>query len=290
MTKTQFFFANIFAKLGLPRTQKRLLEAAGELQLLKEAQEVLGSHVWSNLKGEPQYQRVINEIELLLAEKSNLLDKAEILKNKEQDIRDQSNNRFSVPDNQHEESQLEFQQEQAKLVKLRAEQTQLKSNAAAIKREHDQTVSFINELKAATEIDTTTLEHQKKKIASLKQSFTDLKKQKIQLDNQISKSTDIMNKISEVINASNNLEQDSTAHKFRILGENNKEISTMFSRIGLIDNKIGTHYSELGKHISLDSLENSTSRDLVKPHFRMCKVMKALRASIRYNHQLGGRA
>jgi len=273
MTKTQFFTAQILSKLGFPRTQKRLLDAADELHLLKEAQEVLGQNVWSKLRDLPQYKDVISDIEQLLEEKERLSEHAETLKDEVENLRNQQNNQFS-----------------SHVALLKSELATIKSKALEIRREHDEAKSYLDDIKAAGETDSNLISSQENQIASHKQSFAALKEEKNKLDLQLVKATTEFEKTSEIIEDSNNSQQDSTVKKFRELGEKNKEISGILSRVGIIDNKISSHYSELGKHISLDSLTNAQSRKLVKEHFGLCKIIEALRKSIGYNHILGGRA
>ena len=127
MTDTQFFFAKILSQLGFPRTQKRLLEAAEELHLLKEAQEVLGRNVWSDLKDQTRYQDVIAEIEQLLAEKKRLTEKSEILKEEEIEIRNKQNSQLNIPNKEHSGIHEQFRREQAEMAEMKSEQAKIKS-------------------------------------------------------------------------------------------------------------------------------------------------------------------
>jgi len=290
MTKTQFFTAQILSKLGFPRTQKRLLDAADELHLLKEAQEVLGQNVWSKLRDLPQYKDVISDIEQLLEEKERLSEHAETLKDEVENLRNQQNNQFSISESSNTDTLEQFKRQQSHVALLKSELATIKSKALEIRREHDEAKSYLDDIKAAGETDSNLISSQENQIASHKQSFATLKEEKNKLDLQLVKATTEFEKISEIIEDSNNSQQDSTVKKFRELGEKNKEISGILSRVGIIDNKISSHYSELGKHISLDSLTNAQSRKLIKEHFGLCKIIEALRKSIGYNHILGGRA
>jgi len=290
MTRTQFFTAQILSKIGFSRTQKRLLDAADEVHLLTEAHEVLGKNVWADLKDSPQYKEFIREIEQLLEEKEKLLNKSEILKDEEITLRDQQNNQFNVSNVSEESTLVQFRQQQTGVAEIKSELAKIKSEAMQIKRQHDEAKIYLDEIKAAGETDTDIITAQEEQINSHKQSFLQLKLQKQTQDKLLAQASAKLDTLSEKIEHSSNAKQDSTVQNFKKLGEKNKEISTTVSRIGIIDNKIGSHFRELGKHISNDVFTNTESKKLIREHFRLCKVIKALRTSIKYNHILGGRA
>ena len=290
MTSTQFFFAQTLAKLGFPRTQKRLLDAADEVHLLKEAQEVLGQNIWPNLKDEPEYKDTIWEIEQLLDEKAKLTEQAEELNVEVEELRDNQNNQFKIPDKSNDNDQQQLRLKQSKVTELKSELANVKSEALKIRREHDEAKNYLNDITNSGETNLEILTAQKMKIASYKESFATLKEQKNTLDKQLATAQLNFEKISNTIKNSDNAQHNSTVEQFRVLGEKNKEISTVLSRVGLIDNKIASLYNDLGRHISLDALKNPNCKQLIKEHFGLCKIMHALRKSINYNHILGGRA
>jgi len=292
MTSTQFFFANILKKLGVQRTQKRLLDAADEVHLLKEAQEELGKNVWPKLKDEPKYKNTISEIERLLDEKETLSEQGELLKKQEENLREQQTNNFHSPSpsDVDSETHIQFRQEQSRVNGLKSELASIKSEALRIRREYDKTKSHLANIKASGETDIDIITAQEQQMLSYKETFSELKLQKTELDQELNKAQVVLNKLSHTVKNSHNVKHDSKVEQFKVLGEKNKEISTILSRIGIIDNKIGTLFGDLGKHISLESLEDSNSKKLIKGQFGLCKIMSALRKSINYNHILGGRA
>lgn len=63
MTKLRYLIAKTFYYFGIKRTQKRLNDGAAELQLLHDAEDLLGRKVWRNLgeieKYRPSYDALV---------------------------------------------------------------------------------------------------------------------------------------------------------------------------------------------------------------------------------------
>mgnify|MGYP000206335314 CR=1 FL=1 len=288
MTNRQFFFANLFKKVGLLRKQKRLQDAATELQLLKEAEEILGRHVWTKVKDLEHYKVNYWGINKLLNERSEFVDKIQEIKARIENIKHNQETRFKEVNNP--EHNIEGAYEKQKLVvdKIKSEQQDISDVAANIKRSYDGAGAKLEAISSGDE-NHPDIAAEKAKITQLKKKFTDLKEKKIFSDKKLAKQTAILMKISDSLQNSKNTYKDNAVGNYEVMGKANKALSVYRSKIGLLDNKIIAHYNEIGRNISKECFSSDECRRAVKGKFNLCKIMKALRQSIDYNHTLADR-
>lgn len=278
MTKNQYIIAKILSKIGIKRTQKRLLAAANELQLLKEAQDVLGRKVWSNLREHKKYQEIAETIDQLTIEKNELGDKAETLQVTINSLnKKQSHLTITTPG------------QATAVAEIKAQKANIKAEATAIKHKHDEAKRKVEAIKAAGDVDPFQLEQEEEKMAMLKATFVELKVRKAQADKQLLKLQKQINPIAKDAPEAINSTSSAKAEQFRRLGEKNKEMSTILSRSGIIDNKINALHGNVGKMISFQALDEPKFRKAIKENYGLCKVMRAIRRSVKYNHSLTGR-
>ncbi len=279
MTKTKYIIAKMFSTIGIKRTQTRLLSAANELQLLKEAQDTLGRRVWSKLREHAQYKEIVEAIDQLLAEKSNLEMDAEAV-------------RASIDNLKKDQLALTITpaSQSIAITEVKANLANIKAEATSIKHSYDEAKRRFDTMKAAEQADPFTLNREEEKMNALKSKFLDLKKRKIQADKQLIKlQLELSSSDKSKSSGSDGSETSSKAEYFKHLGQRNKEISTMLSRIGMIENKIRALQSDLGKKISFHALEDPKYRSAVDDNYGLCKVMREIRKSIKFNHSLSGR-
>jgi len=288
MTKRQFQTANFLKKIGILRKQKRLQNAAIELQLLRQAEEILGRNVWAKLKDIEQYKVNYWGINKLLQERNVYNDKIHEIKDKIEDIKNNQETRFKEVNNPDHNIEEMYEKQKSVVEKIKIEQTDISDVAANIKRSFDGAVA---KLQAITDNDTNAAEvnAEKAKIEQLKNKFSDLKDKKTFSDKKLAKQTAILTKISDSLLNSKNSYKDNAAGNYEIMGKANRALSAYRSKIGLLDNKIIVHYNEIGKNISKECYSDKECRKAVKGKFNLCKIMKSLRQSIDFNHTLADR-
>ena len=289
MTSQQFFFANILKKLGIQRKQKRLQAAATELQLLREAEEILGRSVWTKVKELEHYKVNYWEINNLLHERAELTKNISEIKTKIENIKQNQENRFRAKSTPDHDIETNYQKQKDLVDELKKEQINISDIAANIKRSYDGSAAKLEALNLEKNINQAEIDKEKIKINQLKDKFSHLKEKKADSDRKLAKQTAILSKITESFELSKRTYKDTAAGNYEIMGKANKAISAYRSKIGLLDNKIIDHYNEIGKHISKECFTDKECRKAVKGKFNLCKVMQALRQSIDFNHTLADR-
>ncbi|MGJ8656738.1 MAG: hypothetical protein ACSHX6_09820 [Akkermansiaceae bacterium] len=275
-------------KFGVLRKQKRLQDAALELQLLKEAEEILGRNVWTKVKELEHYKVNYWGINKLLHERNELSDKIQDIKSKIESIKQNQETRFKEVNNPEHNVEEIYEKQKIVVNKIQAEQKDISDIAANIKRSFDGAMAKLDAL-TSNDVPDSEINSEKAKIEQLKKKFSDLKEKKTISDKKLAKQTAILVKISDSLQSSKNTYKDNAAGNYEIMGKANKALSAYRSKIGLLDNKIITHYNEIGKNISKECFADDDCRKAVKDKFNLCKIMRSLRQSIDYNHNLADR-
>lgn len=288
MTKRRFIIASLLKKIGISLRQKRLVDAASELRLLRDAEEILGRSIWTKVKDIEQYKNNYLNISNLLEEKNTYQTKIQDIRSKLDDIRRNQESKFK-DDNSSEINLEELYEMQKSVVdKIKSEQSDISIVAANIKKIFDQSVSslqaIMNEGNNKAE-----LSAEKAKIEQLKNKFADLKEKKIISDENLAKETAILSKISDSLKGKKNTDNDSIANNYEIMGKANKALSSYYSKIGFLDNHILLNYNQIGQNISNEWQTNSQCKEAVKSKLMLCKIIKALRRSIDFNTILADR-
>jgi len=288
MTNRQFIIANFLKKIGIQRKQRRLQDAATELQLLKEAEEILGRNVWTQVKNLEHYKVNYWEINKLLQERTEFTEKITEIKNKLENIKQNQETRFKEANNTDINIDEMHEKQQLVVNKIKSEQEDISNVAANIKRSYDGAISKLKAL-GSDSSNEAEIEAEKKKIEQLKNRFTALKDKKANSDKKLAKQSAILNKISDSLQNSKSTYKDNAVDNYEVMGKANQAISAYRAKIGLLDNKIIEHYNQIGKNISKECFSDNDCKKAVKGKYNLCKIMRSLRQSIDFNHTLADR-
>jgi hypothetical protein len=288
MIKQKFIIANFLKKIGIHRKQKRILNVANELQLLREAEEILGRSVWTKVKDLEQYTIHYETIHKLLLKRTELDEKIQEIKEKMNAIKQSQETDFLKNNNSEHDINELYKKQQLIVDKIKSEQSDINDIANNIKRSFDGSVAKLERI-MADGTDATIINAEKAKIKQLKLKYSELKDKKLLNDQKLADQATIIKKISDSRKSSKSSYKDDAIGNYQIMGKANRAISAYHSEIGLLDNKIISHYTEIGKNISKECFSNSGCRNAVKGKFNLCKIIKSLRQSIEYNHTLADR-
>ncbi len=289
MTKRQFIFAKFLKKFGFLNKQKRLNDAATELQLLREAEDILGRSVWQNTEQLDLYKVNYWNIKNLLKQRAEISDKIQEVKDKVESIKQNKKTRFEGKSNVGDLNLEDMLAKQTVRVKeIETQQHDISRVANNIRRLYDGTILKLQTL-IDNHADAEEINVEELNIARLKEKFSNLKESKITCDGELSKQRAILKKISDSIYSNRTSYKDDATNNYEIMGKANKAISHYRSQLGLLDGKIMEHYDEIGKNISKDYFIDSECREAACTKEPLIKLMKALRQSIQFNYELADR-
>ncbi len=293
MTSSRFFIARFAQAFGYFRRNIRMADAATEMHLLREAEAQLGAAIWEN----------VDKIEELSVEYWNLRKFI-----KERDVvRTRLDECQARLDQAHEDrievlnSSMELNPELVeqrislltKLEELSMRRDEIVAEARDVRRSYEgfkMKLEVLSSESSGSEANAEEIGNVKTMLAELKIKFTDLKKQRLQIGEQI-KENDA--KIDLVEAQFNEKRLDRRAHAseaFLRIGESNKDMSLLRAEIGVLNTQMRQLYAEIGRFVSRRAHEHAGCAEAASSHRNLIEVMRALRRSIALNHRLAGMA
>lgn len=290
MTKGKFRIANLLKKFGIQKKQKRLNDAAVEIQLLRQAEDILGRSVWRNLESIDKYKVNYWNLKKMHHKKVEIVEKIDEIELQIQQLKKKKEYQFEQTNNDGDHDlQLMHSKQHDRVTQLKEEQAGITKIAGNIRRLHDGTVLKLQTLKEEDAAENL-LENEEKNLIKLKEKFTDLKEKKIECDQKLANQLAVLKKIETSINAKKSNYRSEATENYEVIGKANKALSTFRSQLGLLEGKLIEHYAEIGNQISKEHFTNEQCREATREKTGLCKIIRALRISIDYNYELSGRS
>ncbi len=286
MTPSRYIFARVAQAFGVNRRQRRMAEAASEMHLLREAEQVLGQSVWER----------VEEVEELGVEYWNL---RKLMKERD-DIRAKLAECEAILADAHEqrstllgaksESQQDLEKERidllAKLEKLSRERDTVIQQAREIRRIYDGLKMKLEVLQRDGSGDA--VEKTRARMVELKVRFTELKQTRDDVAAAIAEGDAKVDAIDTELAREKLKHRAEASEAFQQIGQANRDISSHKARLGLIDTQMRQLFSEIGRHVSRHAYVSEECRQAAKGHIPLIDVMRALRRSVAMNHRLAG--
>ena len=293
MTTTRYFIARFAQAFGIFRRNLRMGEAASEMHLLREAEAQLGMVVWEK----------VDSIERLSIEYWNL---RKLVKDREGVLAqlDECEKRLAATHqgradllNASPTPQTSLFDERIAVITsledITRERDLIVTKARDIRRIHDGLkikIEVLTEQRSPSPERTAELEKVKQRLAELKLEFIALKEERTLVGAKIDEGDKQLDQVDLAIETFKTERRSQASEIFKLIGEANREISSLRAELGVLDTRIGQLQSEIGRYVSRHSHNDKNCAETVKVHRGLIEVMRALRRSIALNHRLGGRS
>lgn len=291
MTTSRFYIARLAQAFGYFRKNHRMADAASEMHLLREAETQLGAAIWQKAESIEELsveywnlRKLIKEdaiVKAKLAECQAKLDQAHeervsVLTNAPTDQQDLLDKRADLL---------------AELESLASRRDEIVLQAREVRRTYDGmkmkleviTQEFQGSISGKEEIDKI-----KNRLVELKSQFSELKQQRLQIGTAIEEGDAKVDLVEEQIKESKKVRRIHASEALQIIGDSNKEVSTLRAESALLDTQMRQLYAEIGRFVSRHSHQHSASKAISSSHRGLVDVMRALRRSIALNHRLAG--
>jgi chromosome segregation ATPase len=286
MTTSRYIIARIAQAFGVNRRQRRMAEAASEMHLLREAEQVLGQSVWER----------VEEVEELGVEYWNL---RRLIKEREE-FRAKLAECEAILAEAHEQrtsllgaksgSQQELEDRRGELLtgleKLAKDRDAVIQQAREIRRIYDGLKMKFEVLQR--EGSSEAIQKTRTRMAELKVNFTQLKQERDRVAAMIAQGDAEVDAIDNELAAEKQKHRAEASVAFQQIGQANRDISSHKAQLGLIDTQMRQLFSEIGRHVSRNAFVSEQCRNAAKGHIPMIDVMRALRKSVAMNHRLAG--
>lgn len=286
MTTTRYIFARIVQAFGVNRRQRRMAEAASEMHLLREAEQVLGQSVWERVEEVEELGVEYWNLRKLIRERDEIrakLDEAESILADAHEQRSTLLGAKSGPQQELEEHRAELL---ADLEKLAKERDSVIQQAREIRRIYDGLKMKLEALQR--EGSSEAIEKTRSRMLELKSRFTELKQERDQIAAMIAEGDAEVDAIDTQLTEERQKHRAEASVAFQQIGQANRDISSHKAQLGLIDTQMRQLFSEIGRHVSRNAFVSDQCRSAAKGHIPMIDVMRALRKSVAMNHRLAG--
>lgn len=286
MTTSRYIIARFAQSFGVNRRQLRMSEAASEMHLLREAEQVLGQSVWEHVENVEELGVEYWNLRKLIKEREEIQANLEA---SEQFLSEAHEERSAILS-----AKTDYQQE------LEDSRGELLTSLESFAKERDTVISQAREirriydgLKMKLEVlqrekSSIALDQTRERMSELKTRFTELKSRRDQLVTKIAEGDEELTELEEKLEAERQVHRSEASVAFQKIGQANRDISTYKAQFGLVDTQMRQLFSEIGRHISRNAYANEQCRKAAKGHTPMIDVMRALRRSVAMNHRLAG--
>lgn len=280
-----YVYRRVLWQFGIKRVKKRWEIANKELQVLKEAEDLLGRVAWreaddvDELTGEfwqlrnieGQEQELENEIERLTDENEGLEDEI-----------------FDLTEDLHEEIDqlVEQRNEVAEDVdQYLLEIEEIREEAAEIRRRFDGHKVKYKVLKeqSGSEED---LENIQGVLKELREQFNERKDLTISRNEQIESVETRLLQVDEAIHAKRTEIGQKTAKISQKIGENSKRLADCMAKLGAYERERSDLQSKIGLYLSANPTGTAGLRKATQKHMDLVGRINYFRKSIQYNQRL----
>lgn len=285
MNALGYVYRRVLWQFGIKRVKKRWEIANKELQVLKEAEDLLGRVAWreaddvDELTGEfwqlrnieGQEQELENEIERLTDENEGLEDEI-----------------FDLTEDLHEEIDqlVEQRNEVAEDVdQYLLEIEEIREEAAEIRRRfdgHKVKYKVLKEQNGSEE----DLENIQGVLKELREQFNERKDLTISRNEQIESVETRLLQVDEAIHAKRTEIGQKTAKISQKIGENSKSLADCMAKLGAYERERSDLQSKIGLYLSANPTGTPGLRKATQKHMDLVGRINYFRKSIQYNQRL----
>jgi chromosome segregation ATPase len=286
MTPTRYILARFAQAFGVNRRQRRMAEAASEMHLLREAEQVLGQSVWERVEEVEELGVEYWNLRKLIKERDEIREKLDQCEAILADAHEQRSTLLGAKSDSQQDLESERATLLAELEKLSRERDTVIQQAREIRRIYDGLKMKLEVLQRESPGDA--VEKTKARMLELKTRFTELKHARDEVAVAIAEGDAKVDALDTELTEEKQKHRAEASVAFQQIGQANRDISSHKAQLGLIDTQMRQLFSEIGRHVSRNAFVNEQCRSAAKGHIPMIDVMRALRRSVAMNHRLAG--
>lgn len=285
MTRTRFSIAALLQSFGVVRKTRRLTDAAFEMHLMQDGEELLGSFCWQNLEELEDLSVEYWNLRRLDREEQTLIKK---LSDAENTLTSAQAKRADLVDRSKDIGQDLFQKREdlfEKIEELSVERDEVMTGATATKRKHSALKMKAEVLKEEGEANKEKVEQCRVELKELKEKFIASKSLLTESNERISaqeeKLVELQVKIDEKLEGS----KGEATQSFAQISEANRDITNYRAELGLLNGEQGAVFREIGRFLNLNATR-ADCRKACKGHRGLLEQTRLLYQSIQWNRRL----
>ncbi|BDS07680.1 hypothetical protein NT6N_27200 [Oceaniferula spumae] len=291
MNSSRYLLARIALAFGIRRKNKRLAEAADELHLLRQAEEILGEDVWEQTEAVEdisveywslrKLQMQVKKLEESIGEADSVLDASHEERN-------------TILNHTTEVCQtLEAQRDElvGESEVLIAKRDEIVGRAQLVKRKFEASKTKISVLSDQDEADLSddhkeVIAEEKSKLTEYKSTFSKLKKEREAIGEEIAALDEKISAMENELEEDRKRLREEASSAYQNIGKANRDKSKLRAEVSVIEAQMKNHFSEIGRYVSTHAGTEPTCTKICKEHSHLIAQMQSLRSSIALNHKL----
>jgi len=291
MTTTRYFIARFAQAFGIFRRNQRMGDAASEMHLLREAEAQLGMEVWEKVDSIERLSIEYWNLRKLVKDRDAVLAQLEDCEKRLEEThkgRSDLLNASPTPQTSLYDDRIAII---SALEDLTRERDLIVTKARDVRRIYDGLkikIEVLTKERRPSPEHSAELETVKQRLAELKLQFVALKDERTLVGVRIEEGDKQLDQIDLDIEAFKSERRSQASEIFKVIGEANREISSLRAELGVLDTRIRQLQGEIGRYVSRHSYNDKHCAETVKAHRGLIEVMRALRRSVALNHRLGG--
>ncbi len=287
MTPLRYATARILCSIGITYKSKRLGDATQETHLLREAEEALGYLCWQEVEN---IDDLSSEYWTIREYKNDLIQKNKRLSDLESQLQSKQMERQGILAEVGQKS-LSIREERAKAVqvaeKLSQERDICITEAKRLRHLFEGQQTKLKVLLQTPEGKTSTeAETVRTKLADIRQQFEEKKVERQRIAEEISVLDHRISEMDQKISSVSSGAQDEASGTTTLVGNINREASSLRAEIGQIEKRISLLYMKIGNHLSRYSNSDKECEKASRAAGSLARKVIALRDSILLNNKL----
>lgn len=280
-----YVYRRVLWQFGIKRVKKRWEMANKELQILKEAEDLLGRVAWREADDVEELTGEFWQLRNIEGEERELEGEIERLTEENEDLEDQI---FDLTEDLHEEIDqlVEQRNEVAEDVdQYLLEIEEIREEAAEIRRRfdgHKVKYKVLKEQNGSEE----DLEHIQEVLKGLREQFNERKDLTISRNEQIESVEARLIQVDETIHAKRTEIGQKTAKISQKIGENSKRLADCMAKLGAYERERSELQSKIGLYLSANPTGTPGLRKATEKHMDLVGRINYFRKSIQYNQRL----
>lgn len=293
MTSSRYFVARVAQAFGYVRRAQRMADAASEMHLLREAEAQLGAMIWEKVENIEELSVEYWNLRKLIKEQQEVHDKLAECQEKLTKAHEERAEILNSTPEINQELLDRRMQLLTELEQLSHDRDRIVMDAREVRR------SYVG-LKMKLEVLTTEsgvapanqeeIGRVKKRLVELRDKFSALKQERIRIGHLIDEGDAKVDEVDDQLKQEKRQRRLQATEAFELIGEGNKELSTLRAESGLIHTQMRQLYAEIGRYVSRNTRRDTACAAAAASHHGLVDVMRALRRSVALNHRLAGQS
>lgn len=285
MTQSRYLIASLLQNFGVRRKARRMTDAAFEMHLMQDGEEILGAYCWRNIEHIEELSMEYWNLRRLEREEANLLSK---VREAEKTLADAQKQRASYLDRSKGQGE-DYLNERNTLLEsieeVNKERDSLMAEAIRTKKKHSALKMKVKVLQEEGLDEEAEIRKAREELASLREIFTADKERLNSLNEKSTHLEDRLDRIQGKIYLEVNDSKGEATEAFSRISKANRDITKHKAELGVLQEEQGVLFREVGRFLNVNS-KRKDCRKACREHRGILEQTRLLFQSIELNRKL----